>query len=62
MENTNTNYITKGTGYMALLAAIVEQARHDANGKDRADAEDALLGIKEWQNIAVEDVNFKMYE
>lgn len=62
MENNAVNYITKGTGYIALLAAIVEQARHDANGKDKADAEDALKGIAEWQDIALEDVNFKMYE
>ena len=30
MENTNTNYILGGTGYTALLAAIVEQAKYDA--------------------------------
>lgn len=59
MEN---NYITRGTGYMALLAAIVEQARHDAKGKNEIDAADAELGIKEWQNVALEDVNFKCYE
>lgn len=68
MENATVNYITRGTGHMALLAAIVEQARHDAGkvdkttGKPTADALDALQGIKEWANIAFEDVNFKMYE
>lgn len=62
MDNMTVNYITKGTGYMALLAAIVEQARHDAQGKNKADAQDALQGIKEWQDVALEDINFKCYE
>ena len=57
-----TNYITSGTGYIALLAAIVEQARHDAKGKNKADAEDALAGIKEWRNEVMENLNFKIYE
>ena len=43
---------------MALLAAIVEQARLDANKGD-ADAE---KGIAEWADIAAEDINFKVYE
>ena len=61
MENT-TNYITSGTGYVALLAAIVEQARHDAKGRNKADAEDAARGIKEWRDAVVENMNFKLYE
>lgn len=57
MENKTVNYITKGVGHMALLAAIVEQARHDANKVDKdgnptPDAQDALLGIKEWADVA----------
>lgn len=64
--NTNTNYILGGTGYVALLAAIVEQARHDANKVDKdgnptPDAQDALLGIKEWQAEVEADLNFNLY-
>lgn len=62
MANTNTsatnNYIMGGVGYMALLAAIVEQARIDANKGDK----DAEVGIAEWADIALEDVNFKVWE
>lgn len=62
MKNTNvsatTNYIMGGVGYMALLAAIVEQARIDANKGDK----DAEVGIAEWADIALEDVNFKVWE
>ena len=62
MANTNTsatnNYIMGGVGYMALLAAIVEQARIDANRGDK----DAEVGIAEWADIALEDVNFKVWE
>ena len=65
MANTNTvnvtetvNYITKGVGYLALLAAIVEQARHDA-AKGDADAE---KGIEEWAEIFEQDANFNLYE
>lgn len=61
-NNTNTtatnNYIMGGVGYMALLAAIVEQARIDANKGDK----DAEVGIAEWADIALEDVNFKVWE
>lgn len=53
-----TNYILGGVGYIALLAAIVEQARIDAKKGD-ADAE---VGIAEWADIAAEDVNFKVWE
>ena len=35
-----TGYITKGAGYIALLSAIIEQAKHDAQSKDAADAAD----------------------
>lgn len=65
MANANTvnvtetvNYITKGVGYLALLAAIVEQARHDA-AKGDADAE---KGIEEWAEIFEQDANFNLYE
>lgn len=58
MENKNTNYILNGVGYTVLLAAIVEQARHDAN---RGDA-DALKGIEEWREVVESDINFKIYE
>lgn len=52
------NYILGGTGYIALLAAIVEQARIDAAKGDK----DAELGIAEWADVVAEDVNFKIYE
>lgn len=58
MENTNKNYILNGVGYTALLAAVVEQARNDAQ---RGDA-DALKGIEEWKNVVESDINFKLYE
>lgn len=58
MENTNKNYILNGVGYTALLAAIVEQARNDAQ---RGDA-DALKGIDEWKEVVESDINFKIYE
>ena len=53
-----TNYIMGGVGYIALLAAIVEQARLDAKKGDK----DAELGITEWADVVAEDVNFKIYE
>ena len=53
-----TNYIMGGVGYVALLAAIVEQARLDAEKGDK----DAELGIAEWADVVAEDVNFKIYE
>lgn len=54
MKNTkeNANYIVRGVGHVALLAAIVEQARKDAKGKNEADAEDAKKGIEEWAKLA----------
>ena len=42
MEN-NTNYITKTTGYVGLLAAIVEQARHDAKSKNPIEAAKTII-------------------
>lgn len=57
-----TNYILNGIGYTALLAAVVEQARHDAKSKNKAEAEDAMQGIKEWQDVVESDINFKIYE
>lgn len=58
MENTNTNYILGGAGYVALLAAIVEQARNDAARGD----EDAAQGIEEWKKVVESDINFRVYE
>lgn len=58
MENTNKNYILNGVGYTALLAAVVEQARNDAQRGDT----DALKGIEEWKNVVESDINFKLYE
>ena len=58
----NTGYILSGTGYTALLAAIVEQARHDAKSSNKADAMDAMQGIKEWQDVVESNINFKIYE
>lgn len=48
----NANYITRGVGHIELLAAIIEQARKDAKGKNKADAEDAKRGISEWAKLA----------
>lgn len=53
-----TNYIMGGVGYIALLAAIVEQARADAKRGDK----DAELGIAEWADVVAEDANFNLYE
>ena len=58
MENKNTKYILNGVGYTALLAAIVEQARNDAQ---RGDA-DSLKGINEWKEVVESDIHFKIYE
>ena len=58
MKNENTNYIMNGVGYTALLAAVVEQARHDANRGDT----DALKGINEWKEVVESNINFKIYE
>ena len=57
-----TGYILNGVGYTALLAAVVEQARHDAKGKNEKDAKDAMRGIKEWQEVVESDINFRIYE
>lgn len=57
MENKNTNYILNGVGYTALLAAVIEQARKDAD-KDA----DALKGIAEWKEVVESDINFNIYE
>ena len=55
------NYITNGVGYTALLAAVVEQARHDSK-KDNEDGKDALKGIEEWKQVVESNINFKLYE
>lgn len=60
------NYITRGTGYVALLAAIVEQAREDARRAnkrgDMAEFADALKGVSEWSEVVESNLNFKIYE
>ena len=59
----NNTYITRMDGYMGLMAAIVEQARHDAKvAKTDAERMDAEMGIAEWAEIAAADINFKIYE
>lgn len=58
----NTTYILSGVGYEALLAAIIEQARHDSKSKNEAVARDAEAGIKEWKAVLEADINFKVYE
>lgn len=54
----NKNYIMGGVGYIALLAAVIEQAKADAAKGD----EDAVKGIEEWADVVAEDANFKLYE
>lgn len=54
----NTTYILSGVGYEALLAAIIEQARHDEKCGDA----DATKGIEEWKAVLEADINFKIYE
>ena len=51
-------YITNGVGYIALLAAVIEQAKKDVLNGDA----DAQKGIDEWANLFMEDINFKLYE
>ena len=61
-----TNYITRGTGYTALLAAIIEQAREDIKKAtkrgDALEVTDALNGIAEWREEVESNLNFKVYE
>lgn len=63
MEKT---YITRGTGYVALLAAVVEQAREDIKKATKkgnlAEAEDAKRGIAEWAAEVESNLNFRLYE
>ena len=60
------NYITRGVGYVALLAAVVEQAREDikkATKKgDTAEVDDCQKGIAEWASEVESNLNFKLYE
>jgi hypothetical protein len=58
MKNTSTNYIMNGVGYTALLAAVIEQARHDAERGNK----DAEKGIEEWKEVVESNINFKIYE
>lgn len=48
----NYNIRLEGNPYIALMGAIVAQAREDANNTSRSDADrqDALKGIEEWRN------------
>lgn len=61
-----TNYITRGVGYTALLAAVIEQANEDAKKTTKrgniTEAEDALAGIAEWKDEVESNLNFKVYE
>lgn len=61
-----TNYITRGVGYVALLASVIEQAREDikkANKRgDTAEVADALAGIAEWKEEVESNLNFRVYE
>ena len=63
MEKT---YITRGTGYVALLAAVVEQAREDIKKATKkgnlAEVEDAKRGIAEWASEVESNLNFRLYE
>lgn len=52
------NYIMGGVGYVALLAAVVEQAKADAKKGDK----DAEKGIKEWADVVEADMNFNIWE
>ena len=48
----NYNIRLEGNPYIALMGAIVVQAREDANNMNRpeTDRQDALKGIEEWRN------------
>ena len=52
MRKANYNTRVNGNPYIALMGAIVAQAREDANNTSRSDADrqDALKGIEEWRN------------
>ena len=52
MRKANYNTRVNGNPYVALMGAIVAQAREDANNTSRSDADrqDALKGIEEWRN------------
>ena len=60
------NYITRGVGYVALLAAVVEQAKEDIKKATKkgnfAEVEDAKRGIAEWAAEVESNLNFKLYE
>ena len=51
MRKANYNTRVNGNPYVALMGAIVAQAREDANNTSRSDADrqDALKGIDEWK-------------
>lgn len=48
----NYNIRLEGNPYIALMGAIITQAREDASNTNRpeADRQDALKGIEEWRN------------
>lgn len=60
------NYITRGVGYVALLAAVVEQAREDAKKArkkgDMAEVADCEKGVAQWAAEVESNLNFKLYE
>lgn len=60
------NYITRGVGYVALLAAVVEQAKEDAKKarkkSNMAEVADCEKGIAQWAAEVESNLNFKLYE
>jgi hypothetical protein len=60
------NYITRGVGYVALLAAVVEQTKEDAKKARKrgnmAEVVDCERGIAQWAAEVESNLNFKIYE
>ena len=60
------NYITRGVGYVALLAAVVEQAKEDAKKARKRgniiEVADCEKGIAQWAAEVESNFNFKIYE
>ena len=60
------NYITRGVGYVALLAAVVEQAKEDAKKARKRgnmiEVADCEKGIAQWAAEVESNLNFNLYE
>ena len=60
------NYITRVVGYVALLAAVVEQAKEDAKKARKrgnmVEVADCEKGIAQWAAEVESNLNFKIYE